>query len=193
MDDEELAESIRNESEGEDAPAAEALPSREPRRSDGGGLPTWLKIGAVFTLLGAGVAFLLWGTDASDVFVYSKLVDEVMTEPDRYRERELRVEGKLRQGSVEFQAEPSCEHRFVLTRAGHEMPVRFPRCVVPDTFRDDMEMDVVVQGQLQSNGVFLANEVIPRCPSKYEMRQRQQNGEAMPHGATPAGSPGETS
>lgn len=142
-------------------------------------------------LLGAGVAFLLWGTDASDVFVYSKLVDEVMAEPDRYRERELRVEGELRQGSVEFQADP-CEHRFVLTRSGHEMPVRFPRCVVPDTFRDDMAMDVVVQGQLQSNGVFLANEVIPRCPSKYEMRQRQQDGESMPH-SMPTARTGETS
>ena len=48
-------------------------------------------------------------------------------------------------------------------------------------------MDVVVQGQLQTDGTFLANQVIPRCPSKYEMRERQQNGEEMPHSAVPAG------
>ena len=128
---------------------------------------------------------LLWGTEASDAFVYSKLVDEVMTDPGHYRGRELRVEGELQAGSIVFEAEPQCEHRFVLSRGGHQMPVRFPRCVVPDTFRDDMQIDVVVQGQLQEDDTFLANEVIPRCPSKYEMRQRQEDGEAMPHSAPP--------
>lgn len=195
MDDEELAESIRNDASVDDDEAdapAEAAPAARPRStSEGGGVPAWVKIGAVFAILGGGVAFLLWGTDASDALVYSKLVGEVMSDPDRFQDRPLRVEGQLRQGSVEFDAEPSCEHRFVLTGDGHEMPVRFPRCVVPDTFRDDMELDVVVQGQLQANGTFLASEVIPRCPSKYEMRQRQQNGEQMPHGSMPAS--GETS
>lgn len=198
MDDEELAESIRND-DAPEAPAESPAPepsraSSRPSPSGGGnaaGVPAWTKIAIVFGLLGGGVAVLLFGT-ASDVFVYSKLVDEVMTEPDRYVDRELRVEGQLQQGSVQFESEPSCEHRFTLTRSGHEMPVRFPRCVVPDTFRDDMAIDVVVQGQLQANGTFLANEVIPRCPSKYEMRQRQQDGEEMPH-SMPAAGGGETS
>lgn len=192
MDDEELAESIRND-DAPEAPSAEPAP--EPKRArprqEKAGMPAWTKIAIVLGLLGGGVAVLLFGT-ASDVFVYSKLVDEVMSEPDRYVDRELRVEGQLQEGSVHFESEPSCEHRFVLTRSGHQMPVRFPRCVVPDTFRDDMEIDVVVQGQLQANGTFLANEVIPRCPSKYEMRQRQQNGESMPH-SMPAAGGGETS
>ena len=43
--------------------------------------------------------------EASDAFVYSKLVDEVMSEPDRYRDREIRVEGQLQEGSVHFVAE----------------------------------------------------------------------------------------
>ena len=139
----------------------------------------------MLALLGGGVAFLLWGTEASDAFVYSQYVDEVVTHPDEYRDRELRVEGQLRQGSVIFESEPSCEHRFTLQREGSSLDVLFPRCVVPDTFRDDMPMDVVVQGRLQADGSFLANEVIPRCPSKYEMQERQQNGEEMPHGAVP--------
>ena len=70
-----------------------------------------------------------------------------------------------------------------------EMPVRFPRCVVPDNLRDDMDIDVVVQGQLQGDDTFLANEVIPRCPSKYEMQQRQDNGEQMPTRRCPARPP----
>lgn len=206
MDEDELAEELRAgpQDDGDDPPAADPAPEiapeiegaeapREPRRAapQRALIPAWAKIGAVFVLLGGGVAFLLWGTEASDAFVYSKLVDEVMSEPARYEGRELRVEGQLQRGSVHFESQPSCEHRFVLARRGHEMPVRFPRCVVPDTFRDDMEMDVVVQGQLQTDGSFLANQVIPRCPSKYEMRQRGQNGEEMPHAPVPPG--GETS
>ena len=187
MDDEELLDEIRRGEPAGAEPAPEPAPearrrAKEPAR----GIPPWLLIGGVFLLLGAGVVFLLAGTGGgSSPFVYSKHVDEVMRAPDEFFGRELRVEGQLRQGSVEFVDEPSCEHTFVLERGGHSMPVRFPRCVVPDTFRDDMSMDVVVQGQLQTNGTFLADQVIPRCPSKYEMQQRQQNGEEMPH-AVPA-------
>ncbi|MGE0786475.1 MAG: cytochrome c maturation protein CcmE [Sandaracinaceae bacterium] len=193
MDDESLEAEIASSPDVDDAATAAAVepaPSarRARKKESGSKLPAWLRIGGVFVLLGVGVATLLWGTEASDVFVYSKLVDEVMSEPDRYQGREIRVEGQLQRGSVEFVSEPNCEHTFVLTRGGFNLPVRFPRCVVPDTFRDDMPMDVVVQGQLQANNTFLANEVIPRCPSKYEMQQRQQNGEEMPHSM-----PGETS
>lgn len=188
MDDDELVQQIKNET-----PAAEHAPEPAARRpsaesragsgqaSSGQGIATWIKIGAVFLLLGGGVAFLLSGTGASSAFVYSKLVNELMSEPDEWVGREVRVEGQLRQGSVAFVDEPTCEHTFVLEKEGHSMPVRFPRCSVPDTFRDDMPMDVVVQGTLQSNGTFLADQVIPRCPSKYEMQQRGMEGEAMPH------------
>ncbi|MCZ7681990.1 MAG: cytochrome c maturation protein CcmE [Sandaracinaceae bacterium] len=185
MDDEELLDEIRRgeASEPRPPPAAAPAPAARRRREQPRAVPPWVLIGGVFLLLGAGVVFLLAGTGGgSSPFVYSKLVDEVMSSPGEFFGRELlRVEGQLRRGSVVFVDEPSCEHTFVLERGGHQMPVRFPRCVVPDTFRDDMPMDVVVQGQLQTNGTFLADQVIPRCPSKYEMQQRQESGEEMPH------------
>ncbi|MBZ0116520.1 MAG: cytochrome c maturation protein CcmE [Sandaracinaceae bacterium] len=164
--------------------AVRATRAREPGPKKGG-VPTWVPIVVVVGLLAVVVTALLATTDFSEAFVYSKLVDEVMVEPDEFLGRELRVEGELRQGSVQFSPEP-CEHRFVLERQGREMPVRFPRCEVPDTFRDDMGISVVVQGRLQSDHTFLADQIIPRCPSKYEMRQRQENGETMPH-SMPAG------
>ena len=167
MDDDDLAEELRRDDGGAEPEPEPAAAPRVRSDRDEPRIPAWAKIGAVFVLLGGGVALLLFGTSASDAFVYSKLVNEVMSEPDRYVGRELRVEGQLQEGL--------------------QMAVRFPRCVVPDTFRDDMPMDVVVQGQLQTDGTFLANQVIPRCPSKYEMRERQQNGEEMPHSAVPAG------
>jgi cytochrome c-type biogenesis protein CcmE len=190
MNDDELERELRKEPAPEPEPVVEERP-RARARAKSSGIPAWLLIGAVVVLLGGGVTVLLLGTGASDAFVYSKLVDEVMNEPGRFVGRELRVEGRLRTGSIVFVDEPTCEHTFVLERRGHSMPVRFPRCVVPDTFRDDMPVDVVVEGQLQANGTFEADQVIPRCPSKYEMQQRQENGEIAPHSAPPTR--GETS
>ena len=142
--------------------------------------PAWVKVGIVFVLLGGAVVFLLIGSDAGDAFVYSKLVNEVMAEPDSFAGRTLRVEGELQQGSIKFRESP-CEWRFVLHKEDKTMPVSFPQCVVPDTFRDGMGIQVTVQGELKEDGVFHANQVIPRCPSKYEMQQRLDQGEEMPH------------
>ena len=116
-------------------------------------------------------------------FVYSQTVDEVMASPAAFDGRTLRVEGLLTSGSIQFREDP-CEWRFTLEREGHSMPVQFPECVVPDTFRDGMGITVVVEGELHSDGVFHATEVIPRCPSRYEMDERQRQGETMPHAPT---------
>ena len=40
----------------------------------------------------------------------------------------------------------------------------------------------------QGDGSFVASQVIPRCPSKYEMEQRREAGEAMPHAMPPSSS-----
>ena len=149
--------------------------------------PVWLPVAGVFVLLAGAVAWLLFfsgGDGGPDPFTYSKQVHEVVDDPAEFADRELRVEGELVQGSIQFREEP-CEWRFVLHKNEREMPVSFPQCVVPDTFRDGMGISVVVQGRIQQDGSFHANQVIPRCPSKYEMQQRQQNGEETPHEMTP--------
>ncbi len=156
-------------------------PHSTPDTSQRRGLPGAVKVGAVFVVLVGAAAWLLAGSN--NPFVYSKLVNEVMSEPGAFEGRRLRVEGELRQGSIEFRESP-CEWRFVLFKEEQEMPVRFPQCVVPDTFRDGMGIQVTVQGELADDGVFLANQVIPRCPSKYEMQQKLEAGEEMPYDPT---------
>ncbi|MDQ3033248.1 MAG: cytochrome c maturation protein CcmE [Myxococcota bacterium] len=131
-------------------------------------------------LIGAVAVLLVGGTEESSPFVYSLMVEEVVTRPSDHLGRTLRVEGQLQNGSVLFREDP-CEWRFVLEREGQSMPVEFPQCVVPDTFRDGMGIAVVVEGELREDGSFLASQVIPRCPSRYEMEQREQAGEVMPH------------
>ena len=80
----------------------------EPARKRG--LPGAAKVGIVFVLLVGAAAWLLSGSD--NPFVYSKLVHEVMGAPDSFEGRRLRVEGELRQGSIQFREDP-CEWRFV--------------------------------------------------------------------------------
>ena len=147
------------------------------------GLSPLIKVAVVFVMLGGAMALLWFSTSAEDAFVYSKLVHEVKRDPAAFAGRELRVEGDLLPGSILFQEQP-CEWRFVLLGEDQKMPVRFPQCIVPDTFKDGMGLKVTVQGKLTQEGYFLANQVIPRCPSKYEMQQKAAKGEKMPHAAS---------
>lgn len=154
---------------------------REPTRSS---LGVGLKVAGIFAVLAVALGLLIFGSDAGDAFVYSKLVHEVLADPSQFKDRELRVEGDLKAGSIVFREDP-CEWRFVIKKENREMPVRFPQCIVPDTFKDGMGIVVTVQGKIQDDGSFLADQVIPRCPSKYEMKQRGQDGEKMPHAPPP--------
>jgi len=155
--------------------------------SERSGLPPVVKVGVVFVVLAGALSLLLFGSEASDALVYSKLVNEVLGAPETFKGRELRIEGELKQGSIAFREQP-CEYRFVLGKEGKELPVRFPQCIVPDTFKDGVGLQVSVQGRLTNDGYFLANKVIAKCPSKYEMQERKQRGETMPHGAMPPSS-----
>jgi cytochrome c-type biogenesis protein CcmE len=131
-------------------------------------------------MLVAGAALLLFGSQATDAFVYAKPVNEVVGKADLYGGRPLRVDGDLKTGSVQFREKP-CEWRFVLTKGGKELPVRYPLCVVPDTFRDTPGVQVTAQGNMHKDGWFVANQLIPRCPSKYERERRLEQGEVKPH------------
>jgi cytochrome c-type biogenesis protein CcmE len=101
--------------------------------------------------------------------VYSKGVDELLAEADRLRGRSVRVEGMLVKGSLQRRDDP-CEYRFLLERNGAQVPVEYPQCSVPDTFRDLPYTDVMVtaEGRLAKNGRFEATQIMAKCPSKYE-------------------------
>ena len=175
------------EERSEDLSAAKAgVPARRPATAPKSNAAALAKIGIVLVLLSGAVAYLL--TSSQDVFVYSHTVAEVMADPTSFAGRTLRAEGDLVDGTVQFREDP-CDYHFTLSGGDHRMPVDFPQCVVPDTFREGMGISVVVQGRLGDDGTFHASEVIPRCPSRYEMDQRAGRGETMPHTMPPAPSP----
>jgi cytochrome c-type biogenesis protein CcmE len=137
---------------------------------------------AVGLAMGAAAIAALVLTGMQDKAIYSRPVDALLAEKARFIGRPVRAEGNLVHGSLVKRDLP-CEYRFSIEKNGVELPVRFAQCVVPDTFRDvpDLDVGVTVEGELQADASFVATSVLAKCPSKYEMQKRKQNGEQMPH------------
>jgi cytochrome c-type biogenesis protein CcmE len=114
--------------------------------------------------------------------MYSKPVDQLLTEKTKFVGKAVRAEGNLVHGSL-VKRESPCEYRFTIEKNGAEVPVRFAKCVVPDTFRDmpGMDVAVTVEGELRADNSLEASQVLAKCPSKYEMKDMAKKGERAPH------------
>jgi cytochrome c-type biogenesis protein CcmE len=144
-----------------------------------------MRLLVVLLVMGCGIVALVM-TSFNDAAVYSKNVDQVLAEGRALGGRQLRVEGNLVHGSLTRRDQP-CEYRFTIKGKEVELPVRYAKCIVPDTFRDvpGMDVGVTVEGKLASAGHFEATTVLAKCPSKYEMKKKQALGEEMPHQLPP--------
>ena len=154
---------------------------------------------ALLAIVGAVLALVFTSFEGSAI--YSMGVDQLLKEPARYSQRNVRVKGMLVKGSLARRDDP-CEYRFKLQDfspetgkpIGPELAVEYPQCVVPDTFRDmpGMDVEVTAEGKLAGSGAsFLATTIMAKCPSKYEMKQKSMSGELAPHAGQQA-SPVET-
>ena len=130
-------------------------------------------------MIGAGIAGVFL-TQMKDNAIYSKPVDELLAQKKKFAGRPVRADGNLVHGSLVKRDSP-CEYRFTIMKNGAELPVRYPQCVVPDTFRDvpNMDVGVTVEGELQADDSFEASSVLAKCPSKYDMKDRAAKGEQM--------------
>jgi len=142
-------------------------------------------VGLLVGVLLVGVAITGLVLSFQDAAVYAKTVDQLVADKAKMAGRAVRVEGNLVKGSLVHQEKP-CEYRFRMAEKGAEIPVRYAQCVVPDTFRDvpGMDVRVTVEGKMSAEGTFEATLVMAKCPSKYEMKDRQTKGEAAPHQPT---------
>lgn len=97
-------------------------------------------------------------------------VEEVVTAPDRWLDRELQVHGYVELGSMKVRVEQHQPIRtFILTTNKRRLQVRFAG-IAPDTLQERAE--VLARGQLApaGDGTYLleAREVIAKCPSTYQ-------------------------
>ncbi|MBI4954347.1 MAG: cytochrome c maturation protein CcmE [Myxococcales bacterium] len=147
------------------APAVTA----EPRKRSLGLLVTLL------ALAGGLVALFLVGF--KDAAIYAQPIDEYLGQADKMLGRKVRVDGELVPNSLKKQEDP-CEYRFQLRGKETQMPVRFPQCVIPDTFRDmpGGGVQVTVEGEIEKTGTFLATTIMAKCTSKYDPASHQMAG-----------------
>ncbi len=175
--DDELSEAIEaSEQAAQAEPAPVAMPA-------GGGPRPRRSVGLLVALLVMGGSILtLVFTSFQGSAIYSRKVDEILRDKEKLAGRTVRVEGTLKRCTLVRRDDP-CEYRFTMKSSGKELPVRYARCTVPDTFQDlpGMVVAVTAEGTLDPAGHLEASNIMAKCPSKYEMRERAQKGEKMPH------------
>ncbi len=76
--------------------------------------------------------------------------------------KSVRVSGQVADDSIK---RDGITLRFTLVEAQTSLPVTY-QGVVPDTFKPGS--DVVIEGRLNSAGIFEASTILTKCPSKYE-------------------------
>ena len=62
---------------------------------------------------------------------------------------------------------------FRMSDGSQEYPVTY-RGLVPDTFTDASDIEVIVEGSLGRDGVFHATEVLAKCGSRYEAAAEEE-------------------
>lgn len=147
--------------------------------------------------LGATVIFSLLGwygysnIEVATTFQYFQTLDEFLansSESNAMEGKSLRVHGYVAPGSIDrnlqakhvtFEVQNDPPHKS--GAAASTLFVKFQGLETPDLFQDGA--DVVVEGTLASNGddaVFLADNVLAKCPSKFEANAEVTAG--MPQG-----------
>jgi cytochrome c-type biogenesis protein CcmE len=134
--------------------------------------------------MGAAILFVVF-SGFKQAAVYSKGVDELLRDKDRFESRTVRVVGTLVAGTLARRSDP-CEYRFKMQKNDAILTVLYPQCVVPDTFRDvpGVKVEVTAEGQISADGTFRAHQIMAKCPSKYDMRGKSSQGQAIPHAMT---------
>jgi len=138
-----------------------------------------LKIPVVLAVAIAAIGYLVvTGVSRNDA--YMATLDE--WDPDRAQRERVRVQGVIADASIREDPEKLLTH-FVMRNESdtQRLPVRYVG-VLPDLFRDGAQ--VVVGGRLGETGTFGADEIMTKCPSKYE-------GAEEPAPGTVPGHPGE--
>lgn len=141
-----------------------------------------IKIVLSIVVIGGAAAFLLADTMASgDNLTYFHTADEVIVNPASFQKQRIRVGGYVEKGSI-LQKPGTLEYQFLVRPIDKPGMLKHPEVkdktitvrytgVVPDTFKDDAE--VIVAGLLQPDGrTFQAQELVAKCPSKYEAEEK---------------------
>jgi cytochrome c-type biogenesis protein CcmE len=136
-----------------------------------------MKAGHKF-LLGAGVIVAAVGfliaSSIKQTGVYfltpSELAARTTADPS-FHDVGLKMGAKVVPGSI--RRDPSNRQvDFQVSDGVQSYPVTY-RGLVPDTFTDANDIEVIVEGRLGRDGVFHATEVLAKCGSRYEAAYKE--------------------
>lgn len=121
-----------------------------------------------FLIVGLAVAIAmgyLGFTAFQGASMYYLTVDELLARNDAAYGEQVRLMGKVEDGSVVKNSESDTLRFAVTNEDGTSLPVVYSG-MVPDAFKQGA--DVVVEGSLTQAGTFQADSLLVKCPSKYE-------------------------
>jgi len=120
------------------------------------------------TVIVASVAFLMV-TSVRETGVYFLTPSELVQRTARdstFHDVGIKIGARVVPGSIRRN---DAERRvdFEVTDGTHHFPVTYVG-LVPDTFTDANDIEVIVEGKYGRDGVFRATEVLAKCGSRYE-------------------------
>jgi cytochrome c-type biogenesis protein CcmE len=116
-------------------------------------------------VIGGGVGYFMYqAMQSSWSYYYS--VDEFSANTAAIKNTSLRIAGRVKEGTVVRDLSKMLL-TFTLAGTGSELPVSFGG-TIPDNFAEDIE--VVVEGRLDTSGSFQADRLMTKCESKYKAK-----------------------
>ena len=116
-------------------------------------------------VIGGGIGYFMYqAMQSSWSYYYS--VDEFSANKLDKTNHSYRIAGKVKPGSI-FRNIEEMKLTFVIAGSDNEFTVNYGK-TVPDNFTDDIE--VVIEGRLDTDGVFQANTLMTKCESKYKAK-----------------------
>lgn len=119
------------------------------------------------TIMMAVVVLIYQGVQQTGVYFLSpsELLQRTETDPS-FHDVGLKVGAKVVPGTIQRDAS-SLRIAFQVSDGSGTIPVTYEG-IVPDTFTDANDIEVIMSGKLGRDGVFHATEVLAKCGSKYE-------------------------
>jgi|SRR3990172_9082104 len=117
-------------------------------------------VGSVSLMISEGIK-----TTGTYFFTPTQLVERVEKDSTLH-DVGLKVSAKVVRGTIKRNSTTQ-QVDFTISDGTHTFPVVYVG-LVPDTFTDDTEIDVVVEGKFGRDQVFHATDVIAKCGSRYE-------------------------
>ncbi|MBP7124979.1 cytochrome c maturation protein CcmE [Myxococcota bacterium] len=97
--------------------------------------------------------------------VYSLTLEEALTAADRIGDREFKVSGNVKEGSVR-KGQNAFETRFDIGDGTGRTLSCVYQGALPDPFAEGRE--VILQGRMDGAGTMRVGRMIVKCPSKYQ-------------------------